>query len=388
MSNQITSGELPTEGQTKPARRWLWLLIAIGVLLGVLLFLSDAEDSVDVQRVTAPPPLQPVSVEVRRVGAETVEIRSFAEVRPRWSAELRSAVSGRVLNVMDNALVGERVEAGTTLITIEATRYVAELNAAELALEEAELAQRRAQNATILAEREHTRNKIAAPNDLALRLPQLEIAKSAVVSANARVAAARQQLDDATVVAPFSGFVTQRFVSPGQSVNVGDPLVKLVDDRIFELTVELSRADWALLKQPLAGLTAELVNHSGEIVAQAMVRKAGGFLDEMTRQYKVFLEVTDPPTTLLSGDFVQVVLPGITVADALNIPASAFTQEGFVWHVDPVGRLQRLEPKVLFRRDDRIIIEAPEALDQWRVATTPLVSFLPGQMVDARQPEG
>ena len=137
MSHQITSGELPTEGQTKPARRWLWLLIAIGVLVGVLLFLSDAEDSVDVQRVTAPPPLQPVSVEVRPVGAETVEIRSFAEVRPRWSAELRSAVSGRVLDVMDEALVGERVEAGTTLITIEASRYVAELNAAELALEEA-----------------------------------------------------------------------------------------------------------------------------------------------------------------------------------------------------------------------------------------------------------
>ena len=261
------------------------MLIAIGVLVGVLLFLSDAEDSVDVQRVTAPPPLQPVSVEVRPVGAETVEIRSFAEVRPRWSAELRSAVSGRVLDVMDEALVGERVEAGTTLITIEASRYVAELSAAELALEEAELSQRRAQNATILAEREHKRNKIAAPNDLALRLPQLEIAKSAVVSANARVAAARQQLDDATVVAPFSGFVTQRFVSPGQSVNVGDPLVKLVDDRIFELTVELSRTDWALLKQPLAGLAANLVNQSGETVAQAMVRKAGGFLDETTRQY-------------------------------------------------------------------------------------------------------
>ncbi len=388
MSHQITSGELPTEGQTKPARRWLWLLIAISVLVGVLLFLSDAEDSVDVQRVTAPPPLRPVSVEVRPVGAETVEIRSFAEVRPRWSAELRSAVSGRVLDVMDEALVGERVEAGTTLITIEASRYVAELNAAELALEEAELAQRRAQNATILAEREHKRNKIAAPNDLALRLPQLEIAKSAVVSANARVAAAQQQLDDATVVAPFSGFVTQRFVSPGQTVNVGDPLLKLVDDRIFELIVELSRADWALLEQPLAGLAADLVNQSGETVAQAMVRKAGGFLDETTRQYKVFLEVTDPPTSLLSGDFVQVVLPGITVADALNIPASAFTQEGFVWHVDPDGRLQRLKPKVLFRRNDRIIIEAPEALDQWRVATTPLVSFLPGQMVDARQPEG
>ncbi len=388
MTERTTVGKPPQDGEIRPVRRWIWILAAIGVLAGVLLFLSEAEDSVDVQRATAPPPLQSVSVEVRPVGAETVEIRGFAEVRPRWSAELRAAVSGRVLQVMDNALVGERVETGTTLITIEDSRYVAEVNAAELALEEAELALRRAQNANVLAEREHKRNKIAAPNDLALRLPQLEIARSAVVSAKARVAAARQRLDDATVTAPFSGFITHRFVSPGQTVNIGDALVKLVDDQTFELTVELSRGDWALLEQPLVGLTAGLVDQNGDTVARAKVRKAGGFLDETTRQYKVFLEVSDPPTSLLSGDFVQVVLPGVTVPAALNIPASAFTQEGFVWHVDADGRLQRLKPRVLFRRDDRIVIEAPEGSDNWRVAITPLVSFLPGQMVDAQQPEG
>ena len=87
---------------------------------------------------------------------------------------------------------------------------------------------------------------------------------------------------------------------------------------------------------------------------------------------------------VLSGDFVRVLLPGVTVSDALDIPASALTQEGYVWHVDTDDRLQRIHPGVLFRRQDRVIVSAPEGGDTWRVARTPLVSFLPGRRVRAQ----
>ncbi|WP_419913687.1 efflux RND transporter periplasmic adaptor subunit [Hoeflea sp.] len=370
------------ERKTSPLRRLIWIVTALVVLSAVVLFLMSAEDTVDVKQATAPPPLQQVSVETRPMGEETVEISAFAEVMPRWSAQLRAAVSGRVQDVMESALVGERVETGTALIAIEDSRYVAELRAAELALKQARLELRRAQNANILAEKEHERNNVAPANDLALRLPQLEIAQSAVTSAEARVAAAMQQLDDATVEAPFSGFVTQRLVSPGQTVNIGDPLVKLVDDRKFELTVEVSGRDWSLLRKPLAGRTADILDQNGMNIAKATVRKAGGFLDETTRQYKVFLEVDEPGAgTVLSGDFVQVVLPGITLPSVLNIPASALTKEGDVWFLDEEDRLQRMKPSVLFRRGNRIVIEPDGSAESWRVAVTPLVSFLPGQQV-------
>ena len=117
--------------------------------------------------------------------------------------------------------------------------------------------------------------------------------------------------------------------------------------------------------------------------------KAAGFLDETTRQYKVFLGVSGSGANkVLSGDFVRVVLPGITVPAAMNIPASALTQEGYVWHVDGEDRLQRATPRVLFRRGDRIVIDAPKGADRWRIAVTPLASFLPGQQVRADRAEG
>lgn len=372
----------------KPRLRWLWILLSVLLLGTVISSLGYLEDTADVTEAQTPRPLPLVSVETVTMAPQRVVVRSFAEVRPRWSAELTASVTGRIDRVLDAALAGEPVEAGTRLIEVEDSRYVAELAAAEQADKEARLALWQARNATLLAREDFKRNNRQPPNDLALKLPQLGIAESAVASAEARVAAARQQLADTIIVAPFAAYVTERFVSPGQSVNPGDRLVKLVDRSSFELVAEIAREDWQLLHQPLEGQVARLLDQNGNEIAQATVRRGGGFLDERTRQYRIFLQTGNPhPGAVLSGDFVTVVLDGITIDRALDIPSSALTQEGFVWAVDQADTLRRYTPEVLFRRDDRVIVRAPEDIAEWRIAVTPLVSFLPGQKVEPRPAE-
>ncbi|MEM9106697.1 MAG: efflux RND transporter periplasmic adaptor subunit [Pseudomonadota bacterium] len=374
----------PQPDKAPVLRRWLVLLFALAALAAVVMFLSTAEDTVDATRTTAPVASQQVTVETVTTEPQTAQVSAFAEVRPRWSAELRAAVPGRVERVFDSALAGEHVKAGTELIRIENSRYVAEVAAAELSLKQAQLVLWRAENATTLARKEFERNRTAPPNDLALRLPELEIARSTVESAEASLAAARQQLEDTRISAPFSGFISDRFISPGQTVSVGEPLVKLVDDRVFELVAELSRTDWDLLAKPLQGSSARVIDQTGGQVARATIRRAGGFLDETTRQHKVFLDIAEPAAgNVLPGDFVRVILPGRTIPQAMNLPASALSQEGFVWHVDENNRLQRFAPRVLFRKQDRVVIEAPDTAPDWQIATNPLISFLPGQIVVA-----
>ncbi len=370
----------PDEGSS--LSRAVVVVLALALLGGVLWYLYTAEFTVEAVEAQDPRPAPWVSIETVQAGSEVVAVTAFAEVRPRWSAELKAAVSGRITRVLPNALAGERVKEGTVLIEIESAPYVAELAAAELSLKEANLRLWQAKNANLVARKEFEREGVQPPNDLALRLPQLSIAESAVASAEARVSAARRQLEDATLVAPFAGFVTERYVSPGQTANAGDPLVKLVDDATFELAVELSRDDWNLLKKPLEGLSARVIDQNGEEVAEAKIRKGGGFLDETTRQYKVFLEINGAEgKKVLSGDFVRVSLPGVTAPNALDVPASALTQEGEVWHVDANNRLRRFTPKILFRHQDRLVIEAPAGTYTLYVAITPLASFLPRQTV-------
>jgi len=379
-----TGSEMPSKtGKARHRKLWIWFSIALFAL--VLLFLSFAEDTADVTEGTAAPPLQLVSVEVISVSPQSAEITALAEVRPRWSADLSASVSGRIDRVFESALAGEPVEVGTPLIEIENSRYRAEFADSELALKQAELALWQAKNATHVARADFKRNQIKPPNDLALKLPQLGIAESAVAAAQARVAAAKRQLDDTVIEAPFPAFVTERFVSPGQSVSVGDRLLNLSDNQHFEIVAEMGRADWALLPKPLAGQIAQVLDQDGEVIAKAQVRRGSGFLDGTTRQFKVYLDIENPEAgEVLAGDFVTVRLSGTTVDTALEVPASAITKEGYLWYVDGEDQLQRAEPEILFRRQNRVIVHRPVDQEHLRVAVTPLVSFLPGQKVQPK----
>ena len=362
--------------------RWVWIVFALGVLAIVGTVLAVLEDTADVARTETAPTLQAVSVKVLGVGDATAVVEAFAAVRPRWSVEIRTAVGGRVTEVRRIALAGERVPAGAVLFRIERVQYEPAVAAAELALTEARLALIRAGNNTLLARRQFERDSTRPPNDLALHLPQLTIAERGVALAEAQLRAAQQQLADATITAPFSGFVTERLVSLGQTVGVGEPLVKLIDDAQFEMTVAFSRESWALLDHPIAGQVVRLQDIAGNSLGNAHVRQGGGFLDQSTRQYRVFLEVhkTDEQA-VLSGDFLRAVLTGRVVKDTLSVPETALTRAGHVWFVDQNDQLLRVVAEVMFRRTNHVVIKAPGDSQTWRLAITPLASFLPGQRV-------
>ncbi len=365
--------------------RVIVLVIALALFGGVIAYLLSTEDTADIVADQRSTRLQIVSFERVPVEPQRLEIVAYSQVNPRWSANLTAAVSGRVLDVTDKALAGEPVAAGTVLLHIEPSPYEAELASAKVALQEAELALWNAKNASHLAQEQFRREGKTAPNDLALKLPQLQIATDSVALAQARLKRAEQQLANTIVSAPFSGFVTERHVSPGQAIGTGETLVHLVDDKVFELEVELNRRDWSLLPQPIVETVARVLDQSGAEIGQAQVRRAGGFLDEKTRLYKIFLEVNaaDNPA-ILAGDFVQVALTGRIFERAMSIPEGALTQEGYVWHLDEEDCLKRFAPIVLFRRDARVIIEAPDEphVASWRIVTTPLASFLPGQRAE------
>jgi RND family efflux transporter MFP subunit len=384
------SSDLETKDPKSPLlARLVALGLSLMVLGAVVVYLDEAEDTIDVETEEALVTTLPVTIEEVSAQTHTVRVEAYAAVAPRWKADITSAVSGRVIEVSDMALAGQRVEKGTILMRIEPTRYEVELSASELAVKQAELALWQAENARLLAKKQFQRDGRTPPNDLALKIPQLDIAKASLKQAKARLVAAKQQLDDTLIKAPFSGFVTTRAASPGQSVSVGDKLLNLVDDRIFELVIQVGSKDWALLAHPLKGSKADILNGKGDVIATASVREAAGFLDEKTRQHKIFLTIKAGENgQILSGDFLKVSLPGAEIQNALSLPESARTQEGYVWLVDDQSRLQRTSPEILFRQNDRIIVRSPNKDSKGdakeakvNVVTTPLASFLPGQAV-------
>ena len=351
------------------------------ILLAVLWLLFETEDIAEVEKTDTAPPAPLVSVVTVNAQSSKAEISAFAELRPRWDAELRSAVTGRIIMVEDRALAGAQVEKGDLLFSIEKTQYEAAVVAAELELEQARLEMLRASNNVTVARKQFERDGQEPPTELAIQIPQLRIAEKTVAAAESRLRLAQRALADTEIRAPFSGFVTHRVASLGQTLNPGDPLMHLSDDSHYELSVDLSQSDWALLSQPIAGQMASLEHQDGRSLGEARIARSGGFLDRETRQRRIFLDVTDAAGEVLAGDFLKVILPGRTVPDTVTIPESALTRAGYVWIVGDGDLLKRLTPKIVFRSGNSVTIAAPDTSGSWRVAQTPLASFLPGQRV-------
>ncbi|MCV0424776.1 MAG: efflux RND transporter periplasmic adaptor subunit [Roseibium sp.] len=367
-------------------RRALWIALALVSLAGVAGFLSSLEDTADVNEVASALVLRPVGYVNAEVGEHAGLVSVFAEVKPRWQVDLRSRVAGIVTEIAPSALGGSRVDLDTVLLKLEPASYQANLEEARSALKTAEFELLQKQKKRDIALKDwRAVNPNQDPPDLAIHLPEVRVAEQSVAAAEARVGAAEFDLKSTSIRAPFDAIVTERSVSPGQSVNEGDVLFSLLDDSLLDIRVSLAPKEWALLRTGWDTMNAELFSEAGAWIGSAMLKRGGGFLDPKSRRYQLFLEVeATEHSEVLPGQFVRVGLPGTSIGNTLRIPESALTQNGFVWFLDPSDRLQRYEAAALFRDNGEVIVKAPSGNsggDVLRIVRLPMSAYLPGQQV-------
>ncbi|MDD7910829.1 efflux RND transporter periplasmic adaptor subunit [Pseudovibrio exalbescens] len=369
------------------AKRLLWLLAAFMVLGGVLAFLSMQEDEPEVAEDETQEESRPlVSVVPANITRHQGYVSVFAEVDPRWSIDLKARVSGTVRSVSMQALAGKRVTKGTQMVRLEQAPYNAELANAQYELANAEFTLRQKRNKSRIAENDWRASRPNEnPPEMAIHLPEVQVAESAVEAAKRRVASAQYDVDSTTITAPFDGIITSRSVSIGQSVSAGDTLFTLLDDSQLDIHVSLDARQWALLDKRWSDSRARILDESGAFIGTATVQSGGGFLDRESRRYQLFLEVDGTENQgALPGQFVTVALPGQAVDNTLEIPESALTPNGFVWYADENDLLRRFEARALFRNDGHVVVRPPENLVEegsLRVLVMPMAAYLPGQKV-------
>jgi len=367
-------------------RKAIWIVLALVALVGVVLYLETLEDVAEVTETGAEVALRPVTVVDARIGNHAGTISVFAEVVPRWQVDLRSRVAGIVKDISPLALGGSRVPGDTVLLTLEEAPFLASVEEARHTLKNAEFGLRQKENKRDIALKDwRAVNPDEVAPEMAIHLPEVRVAEQSVAAAEARVGAAEFDLRSTTIRAPFNAIVTKRLVSPGQSVNEGDVLFSLLDDSQLDIRVSLSPNEWRLLAANWEDGRADLFDDAGSHIGTAKVKRGGGFLEPQSRRYQLFLEVDRSAETLaLPGQFVRVALKGQQVENTLRIPESALTQNGFVWFVDPVDRLQRYEASALFRNSGDVVVKAPDDAstgDVLRIVRLPMSAYLPGQVV-------
>ena len=194
-------------------------------------------------------PDAPASRAATRLETLTVEAAADGQTRD-WDgvvgAERQTLLSaqtgGRVTAILVD--VGDRVVSGQLLLSISAVEQqagvntaLAQLKAAEAALDEAELGFTRAS--------ELVQRGLVARSQLDQATAARDSARAARDAARAGLTQARQQTAYTDVTAPFDGVVSARRVMPGEAVAPGSPLLTVVDPASLRVDV--------LLPQSVAG---------------------------------------------------------------------------------------------------------------------------------------
>lgn len=374
-------------------RKALFIGFALVVLSLVYVYLNTLEDTPDVSKNNAVQALRPVEFVTADIGDHSGRISIFATVKPHRQIDLRPRVAGIVKKVDSAAVEGGRVYKDNGLLELEDAPYQAVLANARADLKRAEvtLLQKQQKRDITLKDWRAVKPGIVPP-DMAIHLPDVRVAEQAVEAAQAQIAAAEYDVTSTLIHAPFDAIITKRLISPGQSVNEGDVLFSLLDDKQLDLRVSLSTAEWGLLDKNWHAAEALLFSEAGTQVDTAHVKRGGGFLDNQSRRHQLFLTVDKTPeSTVLPGQFLQVQLAGISIENTIRIPGSALTRDGFVWYLDEEDKLQRFESSAIFRNDKSVVVKIPDVLSQEngavRVVVLPMSAYLPGQQVSPEKQE-
>lgn len=372
-------------------RKW-WLFASILILALVFIVVDELEDVAEIEKKLNTQYLPSVSVITLQSQDHKGVILTRAEIKPRWSVSIKAQVSGEIERVFKRALADNQVKKGDILIRIEDSRYLADLHESEQALAEAKLNLLQAQNKSVQDQKDWQRSGIhKTPSNLVLNIPQLEVAKKTLVAAESHVKVMKKRLSYTHIKAPFSGMITERSVSVGQTVLEGDELLSIIQNNTQDISVALSYEQWNRLAKNWKNQAVSIFNFNNVEIAQAHIKHGGAFIDSETRQYRLYLEIDDTSNRQsLVGDFVQVHLPSRVAHNSLMVPESALTRDGFIWYLDDKNHLRKFMAKVFFYRDVHVIIETPSKdilgkhyPSRWRFAITPLASFLVGHRVNA-----
>ncbi len=332
---------------------------------------------------------------VRVVGTGTVQARREAELTPQ--------VSGRIVAMAPNFVVGGFFRQGELLFRIEDVDYKLAVDRARASLAQAELDLAREESNARIARLEWDAlggKEGEAPNPLVVYEPQMKKARSAVSSARASLKQAELDLQRTRIIAPFNCRIRSEQIDLGQYVRAGTAVGKLAGTDTAEIVVPLPLDEMRWLAIPRQG--AEETGSLAEVKLKAgdksfawsgRVVRSLGEVDPQGRMARVIVNVDDPyhlkavpedgKPDLAVGMFVEVAIQGDTLAGVFSIPRGALRENETVWVVGEEEKLEIRKVEVV-RRDRQHVLIRNHLSDGERIVLTALQGAANGMKLRPR----
>lgn len=255
-----------------------------------------------VANVYAEQPAQLVSIATVKTEKVSPTVWIPGNVESRRNAPLSAEQAGQLLWVVD---VGEELEKGDVIAQID-DRHLK----LQIARQKAELAQHQA-SVTYLQKQQKRllmlkKDNNTSVSELESTIRDLDIAKSRMQALKLAAQQTQLAIDKTKIVSPFAGHISERFVTEGELITPGRPIVRLVDTTHLDIQVAapLHLAEYLNKEKML------LVKWRDNII-ELPIRTWSLAGDRATRTFDLKLAADN--LNLISGSAVSVSLPKLSL---------------------------------------------------------------------------
>lgn len=340
----------------KPARAALivlGLVVLGGGAAGVYRLVAQAEKAPAGSGANQQPAAEQ-QIPVVLTAAKQMVFEEKISIAGNVAAKNYALISARIPGPLDAIYVeeGDAVVAGQTQLfqtdSLKLTKAVAVARQA-LIVAECSLAETQARLEQVLAEKDQAERDLARYRELvrqnAIPVQLLEkqetgyrAATAAVKDLEALVALREAQLEqaklslaigekdlaDSLVIAPISGRVSKRFKEPGEMAGAGEPVVRIDDLSVLEISVFLPAEYYARVT---AGQTPMRVDVNGIDLGLRTASYKSPTVDSRLRTFEVRCLVAGPPPGVAPGCMAQVEVV-MDRREAVGVPSAAVVQRG------------------------------------------------------------
>lgn len=271
-------------------------------------------------------------------------IKTTAQVQSAQGDEVivSAKAAGVVMLSTDNVLEGKSVSNGQTLFSISSNGLASNNSAVQFAE-----AKNNFEKATSDYERakELAKDQIVSAKDLLNAKTQYENAKAVYSNMNKNFSSLGQ-----SVKSSMSGFVKQVFVQNGQSVEAGQSIVSISQNKTLLLRAEVQQR-YAPLLGTIRSATIRTLNDNqtytleqlnGKVLSYGKTANSDNYLLPVNLQI-------DNKGGFVSGGFVEIYLKSMTNTKALTVPNASLLEEQGVYYV-----YVQVNPELFEKREVKI----------------------------------
>ena len=294
-------------------KKILVLLLSVG-MYGILLSgcggqQTEAEEVVE---------KVPVKVTTVQLGDVVQSLTYNGDINAEFDIKVFSKIPDRIERFYVDE--GDYVEKGQIIAKILATTIEQGVRQAEAALVAA-----KAQEANLRVEYERaqrlSKQDAMSQQQFDAVKTQYEAIQAQAEQAEAMVVSTKSQLKDATITAPISGIIGQRFYETGDMASPAMPVVSIVQMDRVKIVFDVTEGDYGRME---IGQNAEIkVRSFPDRIFTGKVSKISPVLDPLTRMAKVEVLISNKDKKLKPGMFGDVTVVTGILKDVLSVPRYA-----------------------------------------------------------------